>query len=113
MLAIVSALEPWRHIQYRCTASFRAIATFAILRPRRMARWKNLLRDSAWLRTVTCAASTSKKPQQHIALLADVTESTTISAGLFRRNQSYITGNLLAAAENVRAFRSPTRKPGQ
>src|SRR5690348_14081494 len=36
-----------------------AIATFAILRLRRMARWKNLLRHSDWLRTVTCAASTN------------------------------------------------------
>jgi hypothetical protein len=42
-LAVVVAC---RHIQYRCTANFRAIATLAILRPRRMARWKNLLRHS-------------------------------------------------------------------
>jgi hypothetical protein len=31
----------------------------AIFRPRRMARWKNLLRHSGWLRTVTCAAGSS------------------------------------------------------
>jgi len=36
------------------------MATFAIFRPRRMARWKNVLRHSGWLRTVTCAASTSR-----------------------------------------------------
>ncbi len=45
-LAVIAA---WRNIQYRCTASLRAIATLAIFRPRRMARWKNLLRHSGWL----------------------------------------------------------------
>ena len=30
--------RPWCHIQYRCTASLRAIATLAIFRPRRIAR---------------------------------------------------------------------------
>ena len=37
------------------------MATLAIFRPRRIARWKYLLRHSGSLRTVTCAASTSKK----------------------------------------------------
>src|ERR1022692_4871241 len=37
------------------------MATLAIFRPRRIARWKYWLRHSGRLRTVTCAASTSKK----------------------------------------------------
>jgi hypothetical protein len=41
-------------------ASLRAIATFAILRPRRIIRWVYLLRHSGMLRVVTCAASTNK-----------------------------------------------------
>ena len=37
------------------------MATLAIFRPRRIARWKNWLRHLESQRTVTCAASTSKK----------------------------------------------------
>ncbi len=36
-LAVVQSLTP-HPVQMRCTASLRAIATFAIFRPRRMAR---------------------------------------------------------------------------
>jgi hypothetical protein len=49
-----------RHIQYRRTANRRAIATLAIFRPRRIVRWKYLLRHSGTLRTATWAASTSR-----------------------------------------------------
>jgi len=35
-LTVVS--QPRRHIQYRCTASLRAMATLAVFRPRRIAR---------------------------------------------------------------------------
>jgi hypothetical protein len=37
------------------------MATLAIFRPRRIVRWQYLLRHSGRLRTVTCAASTSRK----------------------------------------------------
>src|SRR5258705_13932066 len=37
------------------------MATLAIFRPRRIVRWTYLLRHSGSLRTVTCAASTSRK----------------------------------------------------
>src|ERR1700686_5091785 len=37
------------------------MATLAIFGPRRSVRWKYLLRHSGSLRTVTCAASTSRK----------------------------------------------------
>src|SRR5205809_7538479 len=57
---------PLRHIQYRRTASLRAMATLAIFRPRRSAKWKNLLRHSWSLRTVTWAASTSKKRNREL-----------------------------------------------
>jgi hypothetical protein len=50
-------------IQYKRTASLRAIATLAIFRPRRIIRWRYLLRHSGRLRTVTCAASTSNSPE--------------------------------------------------
>jgi len=43
-----------------------------------------------------------QEAEQHIALLADVTEPAAVAAGLFRRNQSYITGNLLAAVKTFR-----------
>jgi hypothetical protein len=39
-LAIVLTLAPHPVQMHRCTASLRAIATFAIFRPRRIARWK-------------------------------------------------------------------------
>jgi len=44
-----------------------------------------------------------QKPQQHIALLADVAQSSPLAAGLLLGNQSDITGDLLAA---VKAFGS-------
>jgi hypothetical protein len=50
-------------------ASFRAIATFAIFRPRRMARWKNWLRHCGGLRTVTWAASTSRNRSNELPRL--------------------------------------------
>jgi len=44
-----------------------------------------------------------QEAQQHVALLTDVSQSTPIATGLFRRNQTYIAGNLLPA---VKAFGS-------
>jgi hypothetical protein len=44
----------WRIIQYRRTASWRAIAALAVFRPRRIIRWRHLLRYSGTLHTVTC-----------------------------------------------------------
>src|SRR5271166_2575963 len=40
-----------------------------------------------------------QEAQQHVALLADVSESASIPAGLFRRNQTHIAGDLLAAVK--------------
>ena len=65
-----------RRLQYRCTASFRAIATLAIFRPRRMARWKNLLRHSAHRDLLRFH---QQKAQQHVALLADVSQPPPVS----------------------------------
>src|SRR6202049_3057864 len=45
--------HPLRHIQYKRMANRRAMATLAIFRPRRIIRWKYLLRHSGRLRTVT------------------------------------------------------------
>ena len=42
------------------------MATLAIFGPRRIARWKYLLRHSGSLRTVTCAASTSRKRSKEL-----------------------------------------------
>jgi hypothetical protein len=39
-----------RHIQYKRIAKRRAIATLAIFRPRRISKWKYLLRHSGMLR---------------------------------------------------------------
>src|ERR1700732_2792269 len=55
--------DPWRIIQYGRTASRRAIATLAVLRPRRITRWRYWLGHSGMLRTVTCAASTVARPR--------------------------------------------------
>src|SRR5579864_45748 len=43
-----------------------------------------------------------QKAQQHIALLADVSQPAPISAGLLRRNQPDVAGQLLAAVEALR-----------
>ena len=63
MLAVVVAdVEVEGEYQFeRRLFSLRAIATLAIFRPRRIARWKDLLRHSGSLRTVTWAASTNRK----------------------------------------------------
>src|ERR1700739_1095667 len=42
-----------------------------------------------------------QETQQHVALLADVSQPPPISAGLFRRNQPDVAGQLLAAGEAV------------
>jgi hypothetical protein len=42
------------------------MATLAIFRPRRIARWKYLLRHSGRLRTVTWAASANKKRNREL-----------------------------------------------
>jgi len=47
----------------------RAMATSAIFRPRRIARWKYLLRHSGRLRAVTCAASTNRKRTMELPCL--------------------------------------------
>jgi hypothetical protein len=52
-----------------------------------------------------------QKAQQHVALFADVSQSTTISAGLFRRNQTYVAGDLFAAMKTLR--RSDYQLEGQ
>src|ERR1051326_6149915 len=43
-----------------------------------------------------------QKTQQHVALLADVSQSASVSARLLRRNQPDIAGQLLAAVEALR-----------
>jgi len=58
--------HPLRHIHYMRTASRRAMATLAIFRPRHIARWNYLIRHSWSLRTVTCAASTSRKRNREL-----------------------------------------------
>ena len=40
-----------------------------------------------------------QKAQQHVALLADVSQSAPIAAGLFRRNQPHVAGDLFAAVK--------------
>ena len=52
-----------------------------------------------------------QKAQQYVALFADVSQSTTISAGLFRRNQSYVAGDLFATVKTLR--RSDYQLEGQ
>ncbi len=52
-----------------------------------------------------------QKAQQHVALFADVSQSTTISAGLFRRHQAYVAGDLFAAMKTLR--RSDYQLEGQ
>ena len=49
------------HHPVQTNCQLRAIATLAVFRPRRIIRWRYLLRHSGTLRTVTGTASTSKK----------------------------------------------------
>ena len=42
-----------------------------------------------------------QKPEQRIALLADVSQSPPIATGLLRRHQSHVAGHLLAAVETL------------
>jgi hypothetical protein len=77
------------------------MATLAIFRPRRIARWKNWLRHLGSLRTVTWAASTSKKRSKGITLFTDMSQPSSFPAGIFLRHQPEVTGNLLAAAKPV------------
>ena len=51
-----------------------------------------------------------QKAQQHVALLADVSQATPIATGLFRRNQTHIAGDLFAAVKAFREFQSLTRR---
>ena len=51
-----------------------------------------------------------QKAQQRVALLADVSQPSSIPARFFRRNQSHVAGNLLRAG-TVPVFQSPTRTP--
>jgi hypothetical protein len=64
------------------TASFRAMATLAIFRPRRIVRGQYLLRHSGRLRTVTCAASTSRKRNSELPLFRDMPRPSLIPARL-------------------------------
>ena len=52
-----------------------------------------------------------QKPQQHVALLADVSQSATIAAGFFCRNQTHIAGDLFPAVKTFR--RSDHQLEGQ
>ena len=53
------------------------------LRPRRIVRWKYLLRHSGRLRTVTWGASTNKQRNDRTSLLGDVSQPSPIPAGVF------------------------------
>src|SRR5689334_25104025 len=44
-----------------------------------------------------------QKPEQSVALLADVPQSPPVATGLLRRHQSHIAGHLLAAVETFRS----------
>src|SRR5215831_20737596 len=79
------------------------MATFAVFRPRRIIRWTYLLRHTGRLRTVTCAASTSKKRTIELPCLV-MSQSSTVPARFFQRHQSEIARHLLAA---VKAFGVP------
>ncbi len=52
-----------------------------------------------------------QKPQQRVALLADVSQASPIAAGFLRRNQAHIAGDLFPASGIVPECRSPTRRP--
>ena len=77
------------------------MATLAIFRPRRIARWKYLLRHSGSLRTVTCAASTSRKRSSELPCFVMWPSRRRLPAGVFQWHQSEITRDLLAALKPV------------
>src|SRR5579859_7277820 len=52
-----------------------------------------------------------QKPQQHVALLADVSQSTSVSAGLLLGKPARHNWPVACRSESAPAFRSPTRKP--
>src|SRR5206468_13005183 len=78
------------------------MATLAIRLSRRMARWRNRRRQSGSVRTVTWAASTSRKRSRELPCLLMWPSRSPIPAGLLRRHQPHIAGDLLGAAKAFR-----------
>src|ERR1700676_2113106 len=60
---------PFRHIQYKRTASLRPIATLAMLLCRRIARWIYRRLQSGWIRAAAWTASTNKKRNKELPCL--------------------------------------------
>jgi hypothetical protein len=62
--------QPFRHIQYKRTASLRPIATLAMLLCRRIAKRRYRRRQCGLFRAAACAASTSKKRNKELPCLS-------------------------------------------
>ena len=84
-------------------ASLRAIATLAIFRPRRIARWKYLLRHSGMLRAVTWAASTSKKRNIELPCLVICPSRRRFPLESSKGTNPKISGDLLATLKSLRS----------
>src|SRR6266851_8004304 len=85
-------------------ASLRAMATLAIFRPRRIIRWKYLLRHSGMLRAVTWAASTNKKRNIELPCLVICPSRRRFPLESSNGHQSQITRDLLPT---LKSFCSP------
>ncbi|HKV77322.1 MAG TPA: hypothetical protein VJP02_04240 [Candidatus Sulfotelmatobacter sp.] len=64
-----------------------------------MARWKELVAPLLLTAHRDLRRFHQQKPEQHVALLANVSLPAPIAAGLFFWNQPHVAGNLLAAVK--------------
>src|ERR1700740_3152130 len=97
-LAVIEALTPHpvqMHRQLPCHRYFRDLPSTPHGQMKKLAA---PLRLTAYRDLRRCH---QQKAQQHIALLADVSEPTSISAGLFRWNQPDVAGQLFATVETL------------
>jgi hypothetical protein len=94
----------FRHIQYRRTASFLAMATLAILFSRRIIRCVYRRRQSGLHRAAACAASTNKKRNNALPCLL-------MCPSLCRPALESSPGNEPRVAADLLATRKPIRCP--
>jgi hypothetical protein len=89
----------------------RAIATFGNLSPTSHGQVEKLLTPLRLAAHGDLGSFHQQEAQQRVALLADVAQSSSIAAGLFRWHQPYVAGDLLGTFESDLGFRSLIRMP--
>ena len=93
--------QPFRHIQYKRTPSLRPMATLAMLWCRRIAKWRYRRRQSGWLRTAACAASTSKKRNKELPCLVMCPSRCLPPLEILAGNHPHVVADLLASMKST------------